>query len=88
MYNVEFGNNNSLVHNIVEAKALSYKLLDPESLKEIDKIGDRTKIELSVEMHLVWEDETFNTPNNNAIRFPIMVKYSNGWKIESFGTGP
>ena len=88
LYNSEFGNNNSMVYNIVEAKAHSYKLLDPESLEEIDKVGDRSKIELAVEMHLVWKNEEFNTPNNNTIRFPILVKYSNGWKIEGFGTGP
>lgn len=88
LYNAEFGYNNSMVHNIVEAKLLSYKLLDPESLEEINKIGDRTKIELVVKMHLVWENEEFNTPNNNTVRFPILIKYSNGWKIEGFGTGP
>lgn len=88
LYNSEWGYNNSMVYNIVEAETLSYKLLDPESLEEIDKIGDRSKIELALEMHLVWRDEAFNSPNNQAVRFPILMKYSNGWKIESFGTGP
>lgn len=88
LYNPEFGSHNSLVYNIVEAAALSYRMLDPESLETIDDIGDRTEIEFALDMHLVWQDEAFNTPDGKAVRFPLLHKYGSGWKIEGFGTGP
>lgn len=88
LYNPNFSNNNSMVHNIVEGKPISYKLLDPVDLKELNEIGDREKIEIQVEMHIRWKDDSFNSPDYIQPRFALLTKYKNGWKLEGFGTGP
>lgn len=88
LYNPNFSNNNSMVYNIVEGRPISYKLLDPDDLSELQEIGDRKTIEFAMEMYIKWKDDIFNSPDYMETRFAILTKYKNGWKLEGFGTGP
>lgn len=92
LYNPGFSENNSMVENLLMAKPDSYKLLDPQTIAEINDIGDRTTIEIEVRLRLKWRNNAFNTHNDDEAgintRFAIMTKFANGWKISGFGTGP
>lgn len=88
LYNPGFNRNNSMVENIIKAKPISFKLLDNKNLNDIIKTTGRKEIEVAVTLELEWRDSVFNSPDGKEIRFTIMGKYKNGWKIGSLGTGP
>ena len=89
LYNPDFGENNSLAHNIVRAQVLTAKMLDPDTpADEIRDIGARTRVELRLFMELKWRQQVFNTPDNRTTRFAILQKWPFGWKLGGLGTGP
>jgi hypothetical protein len=90
LYNVGFSQNNSLVENIVKGKPIEYRrLFDPENHEvEIKELGDRTKIEIEVNLEIEWRHPAFNTQDGKSIRFAVLGKYNNGWKLSELGTGP
>ena len=89
LYNQGFNQNNSMVENIIEAKPISYKLLDPEHLAiEIKEVGNRKRVEIAVNLYIKWRDPVFNTSDGKSVRFAILDRYENGWKLDGFGTGP
>lgn len=88
LYNKEYSSNNSFSENLLRARLISYKLMDPGSMKVIYSIGDRDKIEIEAQMQMQWKDDAFNTPDGVQPRFAILKKYETGWKLESLGTGP
>lgn len=78
-----------MVDNIEKAGLISYRFVDPDQpAEEITDIGDRTRVEIMAEMELTWRDEYFNTPTGRTIRFAVMEKLHNGWKLIGLGTGP
>lgn len=86
LYNSGFSSNNSMVENIISASPLSFKLMDPDTLKEIQEMGNRTRIKVAVTADIKWRDNA--SPGGREIRFAILTKYKNGWKLEGLGTGP
>lgn len=90
LFNKDYKPNNSFNGNLLEAKLLSYKLISIENdkLTEIDSIGARTTIIIEAVMKLKWKMDGFNTPDGRDLRFAVLKKYDNGWKIEGLGTGP
>lgn len=88
LYNNQYAENNSYIGNLLEAKLISYKLMDAESLKEIDSIGDSTKVIIAASMKIKWKDDAFNSPDGMQTRFALLKKYENGWKLQGLGTGP
>lgn len=89
LYNPGFGTNNSMVENILEARPISYRYLDPDNpTVELKNAGGGDRAEIAVELYLKWRDAAFNTATDKAIRFAILEKYANGWKLEGLGTGP
>lgn len=89
LYNPGFGKDNSLTENISKAEAVSFKYLDPETpAKELKEIGSRTKIEIALTADIKWCSSIITSPDGVQMRFVSAKKYSSGWKLEGFGTGP
>ena len=88
LYNPKYDKNNSFVRNIVEAKPISYRLLDPQIPANEVQLGDRTEIEVKITMKLKWDDAAFNSPDDMQTRFSLLIRYPDGWKILGLGTGP
>lgn len=88
LYNSGFIADNSQEENIVSAKFISIKYMDPQNpATEIKQIGDRTLIEARVRMNIKWKG-TPVSPDGEQDRFCIMKKTNNGWKLGGFGSGP
>jgi hypothetical protein len=91
LYNPGFGENNSLVNNIIEAHPISYKMID-QNYSEIQQVGDRKEIEIEITLDLKWRNSSFNGQGEDVkgsdTRFSGLKKYANGWKISGLGTGP
>lgn len=89
LYNPGFGQNNSMVENIVKAVPKSFNVADVMNhYKEISKVTDQKALEVTVTLNIQWRDDAFNTPEGDAIRFTNMRKYKTGWKLWGLGTGP
>jgi hypothetical protein len=88
LYNPGYGDNNSLVANIVSVQPISYNLIDHENGKEISSIADRTDVIVQVSLQIKWKNTAFNNPSGKETRFAYMIKSSNGWKLGGLGTGP
>lgn len=89
LYHDNFNLDNSQVENIINAEPLSFQLLDRDNpAMEVKDIGNRTEIEIAVKMNIKWRDDAFNSPDGKQVRFAILNKYKNGWKLGGFGTGP
>lgn len=88
LYNKGYSSDNSYQQNLLEAKVLSYKLMDADTLKEIPSLGDRTKVIIDSNMKMKWKDGAFNSPDGTQTRFVSLKKYENGWKIQGLATGP
>lgn len=88
LYNSEFGGENALSESIVEAKPNSYKMMDYETNSEIKDIGDRTRIDVTVDLYMKSLNPVFNSPDGQETRFAVLTKHANGWKIGGLGTGP
>lgn len=86
LYNSGFSTNNSMVENIISTNPISFKLMDPDTFKEIQKIENRTRVEVAVTADIKWRDNA--SSGSREIRFAILTKYKNGWKLEGLGTGP
>lgn len=88
LYNTGYSENNSMVDNIIKAKPISFKLMDATTLNEVKTLGNITNVEVAVTMELQWKDNAFDTPDGKDIRFVMLKKYNNGWKLSGLGTGP
>jgi hypothetical protein len=89
LYNDNFNLDNSQVENIIDPEPLSFKLFDSNNpAVEVKEIENRTEIEIAVTMKIKWRDNAFNSPDEKQVRFAILNKYKNGWKLGGFGTGP
>jgi hypothetical protein len=89
LYNDNFNLDNSQVENIIDPEPLSFKLFDSNNpAVEVKEIENRTEIEIAVTMKIKWRDDAFNSPDGKQVRFAILNKYKNGWKLGGFGTGP
>lgn len=88
LYHPDYNRSNSFIGNLLEAKLLSYRLMDSDTKKEINSIGNRTKVEIDATMQIKWADEAFNSPDGKDSRFAVMQKYPDGWKLLGLGTGP
>lgn len=88
LYNPGFTQDNSLVLSITQATPISFKLLDSKNFSEIKEVGNRTEIEVKVELNIQWSQSQFNSPTGKEERFAILKKYNNGWRIDGLGTGP
>jgi hypothetical protein len=88
LYNPDFGGENALSESIVEAKPTSYKVMDYDTGSEIKDIGDRTTLNIVVDLYMKSLNPVFNTPDGRETRFAVLTKHANGWKIGGFGTGP
>ena len=89
LYNNKFNLDNSTVENIINPEPLSFKLIDSNNpAKEVKEIGSKSEIEIAVTMNIKWRMKEFNSPNGKEVRFAILNKYKNGWKLGGFGTGP
>jgi hypothetical protein len=87
--NSGFNGDNSLVENIISPKPISFEIHDPKDMANIlTDIGNRTEIEIAVDMEIKWRDATFNSATGREIRFAVLKKYSTGWKLCGLGTGP
>ncbi|MDF2922213.1 MAG: hypothetical protein K0R57_1127 [Paenibacillaceae bacterium] len=88
LYNPGFGEMNASSEGILEAKPISYKLMDLSSGSEIKEVGDRTTVEVEVNLHMKLSNPAFNSPDGKETRFAILNKYQHGWKLDGLGTGP
>lgn len=89
LYNPGFCTDNSLTENISKAEAISFKFLDPENPgTELKNIGNRTQIEIALTADIKWSSGEIPDSDGVQMRFISAKKYSNGWRIEGFGTGP
>ncbi|WP_187274503.1 DUF4830 domain-containing protein [Paenibacillus sp. N3.4] len=88
LYNPGFGENNSLVTNIVSATPIAFKLIDHESREELQSITNLTEVVIEVSLKIHWKNDAFNNPDGHETRYAYMKKYANGWKIGGLGTGP
>lgn len=88
LYHPKFGESNSFVENIIKAEPVDFKLMDSNDFTKVESIGNRTEVEVAISMNIKWRDNAFNTPGQNQIRFTIMKKYKDGWKLQGLGTGP
>ncbi|WP_339290181.1 DUF4830 domain-containing protein [Paenibacillus sp. FSL E2-0201] len=88
LYNSGFGGENALSESIVEAKPNAYKVMDYDSGSEIKDIGDRTTINVVVDLYMKSLNPVFDTPDGQETRFAVLTKHDNGWKIGELGTGP
>jgi hypothetical protein len=89
LYNDNFNLDNSQVENIIDPEPLSFKLFDSNNpAVEVKEIENRAEIEIAVTMKIKWRDDAFNSPDGKQVRFAILNKYKNGWKLGGFGTGP
>ncbi|MEK5253775.1 DUF4830 domain-containing protein [Paenibacillus sp. FSL F4-0125] len=88
LYNSGFGGENALSESIVEAKPNAYKVMDYDSGSEIKDIGDRTTINVVVDLYMKSLNPVFDTPDGQETRFAVLTKHANGWKIGGLGTGP
>jgi hypothetical protein len=89
LYNQGFGENNSYTNNIISAKLLSYRYLEPGNPTHVlEGFAGRTSVEVQIEAEMVWREEWANTPDHRDTRFVLMRNQGLGWKIGGFGTGP
>lgn len=88
LYNSGFSRDNALSESIVEAKPNAYKMMDYEAGAEIKDIGERTRVDVTVDLYMKSIDPVFNSPDGQETRFAVLTKHSNGWKIGGLGTGP
>lgn len=88
LYNPGFGENNSIVSNIISATPISYKLLDHESQQELQDVSNLSEVVVQVSLKIQWKNEAFNNPDGKDTRYAAMRKYANGWKLGGLGTGP
>ena len=89
LYNDNFNLNNSMVENIIDAEPLSFKLWNSnDPAEEVKNTDNRTEIEIAVTMKIKWRNDAFNNPDEKQVRFAVLNKYKNGWKLCGIGTGP
>lgn len=89
LYHPGFGRDNSLVEQIERGKLISYKMADPaHPSTELKRITDQKRVVLAAELQLTWRDAVFNTPKGRTIRFAVLDKTANGWKLSALNTGP
>ncbi|MFA6940709.1 MAG: M56 family metallopeptidase [Clostridiaceae bacterium] len=88
LYNPKFSTDNSQVENIISAKPIALKYLDPkEPGIEIKEIKNETIIEAAITLDIKWRDNFINS-NGRQVRFCFLKKHSNEWKLNGLGTGP